>query len=93
MGTYVILMCGKEGDRSEDNIGAKVVKALSRPLVGGNYILYFDNFFSSPRLFLDLLSDDIYACGTYRWYRKGVPEEIQGTKLSEFAKAICTCVS
>ena len=78
----------KEGDRSEDNLGAKVVKALSRPLVGGNYVLYFDNFFSSPRLFLDLLSDNIYACGTYRWYRKGVPEEIQGTKLSEFAKAI-----
>ena len=33
---------GKEGDRSEDNLGAKVVKALSWLLVGGNYILYFD---------------------------------------------------
>ena len=57
---------GKEGDKVEPNLGARVVKGLSRPLVGGNYILYFDNFFSLPQLFLDLLEDHIYACGTFR---------------------------
>ena len=74
---------GKDGEKTED-LGAKVVKKLSRELVGGNYILYFDNYFSSPRLFLDLLKDNIYACGTYQWWRKGIPEEIKQVKLGKF---------
>jgi len=35
-------------DSTETNLGAKVVKKLSRPLVGGSYHQYFDNFFCLP---------------------------------------------
>ena len=76
---------GKEGDNTEKSLGAKVVKTLSRELVGGNYVLYFDNYFSSPRLFLDLFEDHIYACGTYQWWRKEIPEDIKQVKSGKYA--------
>lgn len=50
---------GKDGEQAVTNLGGKVVTNLSRPLVGGNYHLYFDNFFSSPKLYLQLLDDNI----------------------------------
>lgn len=69
------------GETSETNLGAKVVKALSQPLVGGHYHLYYDNFFSSVQLFDDLLEDGLYACGTFRRDRKGIPDVIKTTQL------------
>ena len=60
---------GKDDSR-ETALGSKVVKKLSRELVGGNYHLYFDNFFSSVPLLEDLLEDGIYACGTFRKDRR-----------------------
>ena len=42
------IYAGKDGEQAETNLGGKVVTKLSRSLVGGNYHLYFDNFFSSP---------------------------------------------
>ena len=68
-------------DSTETNLGTKVVKKLSQPLIGGNYHLYFDNFFSSVTLFQDLVEDGIYACGTFRKDRKGLPEVVKNTKL------------
>ena len=73
---------GKE-ELAENNLGAKVVKKLSRPLVGGKYHLYFDNFFSSVDLFEDLLDDDLYACGTFRGGRKGIPTALKQLKLGK----------
>ena len=67
---------GKDGS-PEQHLRSKVVKKLSRPLVGGRYHLYFDNFFSSLELFDDLLEDDLYACGTFRRDRKGIPASIK----------------
>ena len=71
---------GRE-ESTETNLGAKVVKKLSRPLVGGNYHLYFDNFFSSVSLFEDLVEDSLYACGTFRKDRKGLLLAVKNTKL------------
>ena len=71
---------GKETS-TESNLGAKVVKSLSQPLVGGHYHLYYDNFFSSVELFDDLLEDGLYACGTFRKDRKGIPDAIKSTQL------------
>ena len=68
-------------DSTETNLGAKVVKKLSQPLIGGNYHLYFDNLFSSVTLFDDLVEDGIYACGTFRKDRKGLPVVVKNTKL------------
>ena len=70
---------GKDGAVTT-NLGAKVVERLSRALVGGHYHLYFDNFFSSLPLFDSLLEDGLYACGTFRKYRKGIPTDIKSVK-------------
>lgn len=56
---------GKE-ESAEEDLRPKVVKKLSRPLIGGHYHLFFDNFFSTVKLFNDLLEDGIYNCGTFR---------------------------
>ena len=60
---------GKQ-DAPQKNLGANVVRKLSQPLAGGNYHLYFDNFFSTVDLFETLLDDGLYACGTFRKDRK-----------------------
>ena len=70
---------GKE-DSVERHLGAKVVKKLCRPLEGGRYHIYFDNFFSTLDLFDDLLQDSLYACGTFRKDRKGIPAAISGVR-------------
>ena len=36
---------GKEGERVEVGLGQKVVEKLTRELVGGQYHIYYDNFF------------------------------------------------
>jgi len=56
---------GKE-ESVEKDIDPKVVKKLCQPLADGNYHVFFDNFFSTVKLFDDLLEDGIYACGTFR---------------------------
>ena len=68
---------GKVGGKSEKHLGERVVKDLTRPLVGKNYTIYCDNYFSSVKLFEDLLSDSIYACGTLRSDRVGYPAEFK----------------
>ena len=74
---------GKEGVVEKD-LGGKVVKKLVEPLAGDHYHIYFDNYFSSVKLFEDLLDDGLYACGTFRRDRKGIPEDIKCTKLGNY---------
>ena len=64
---------GKQGQR-ETSLGERVVKNLSRALVGKYYTIYCDNYFCSVKLFNDLLKDSIYACGTLRSNRVGYPQ-------------------
>ena len=73
---------GREEEVVRD-LGAKVVKRLVQPLAGGNYHVYFDNYFSTVKLFEDLLENGVYACGTFRRDRKGVPHLIKNTKLGK----------
>ena len=65
---------GKEGERVEVGLGQKVVEKLSHELVGGQYHIYFDNFFTGVELAQNLLGDGIYSCGTIRSNRKNTPE-------------------
>lgn len=67
-------------DSPENNLGARVVKDLTRQLVGKYYIIFCDNFFSSLPLFKDLLSDGIYACGTIKGGRRGLPKPSDSRK-------------
>ena len=57
---------GRIGERIETGLGGSVVTRLSRDLVGKNYHIYMDNFFSSVRLYRSLLTDNIYCTGTLR---------------------------
>lgn len=57
-----------------------------------------DNFFASVNLFQELLSENIYCCGTARANRKGFPAMLKGVNLkdqgdSKFARSgnmVCT---
>lgn len=64
---------GKTGDVIEKNLGARVVKSLSAPLINKNHKMFFDNFFASVELMQDLLSMKLYACSTVNITRKYLP--------------------
>ena len=57
--------CGK-GTSPEKHLGTRVVKALTDPMKGKFHHLYFDNFFTSEALMVDLEKEGLYACGTAR---------------------------
>lgn len=61
----------------EKGLGARVVKKLTRSLVGKNYHVYCDNFFSGVDLFADLQTEGIYACGTLRSNRLHFPDNMK----------------
>ena len=46
-----------------------------------NHWVFCDNFFTSPRLFEELLSHCIYTCGTVRCDRLGFSEVLRGLSL------------
>ena len=73
------LYTGKQADRSEFGLSYDVMN-LSRPFSFQGYRLYVDNFYSSPRLFEDLLGWGITATGTLRMNRTGVPDEVKQLK-------------
>ena len=61
----------------QDTLGARVVKSLSKNIVGKYHHLFIDNFFTSPSLVDDLLKDKIYVCGTVRVNRSRWPVEFK----------------
>lgn len=65
---------GKKDTGREVGLASRVVWDLTRLLSGNNHHVYMDNYFSSPSLFEDLLSDGIYAAGTCRVNRRGWPD-------------------
>lgn len=71
---------GKTNNIVEKNLGARVVNDLVRGLVGKNYIVYFDNYFSSPKLMADLLEHGVLACGTTRQHRIDFPKNFSDDK-------------
>ena len=68
---------GKQHDGNPgQGLGHRVVRNLTRPLVGKNHHVFVDNFFNSLTLAEDLLWDQIYICGTVRGNRQGIPQQI-----------------
>jgi len=65
---------GKIQNKSENLLGERVLKDLSRDLVHKNYCIFFDNFFTTVELMSSLLTDGILACGTVRKDRKNLPK-------------------
>ena len=82
----------------QQGLGARVVTNLTRCLVGKNYFVFMDNFFTGIDLSLSLLREKTYCCGMVRENRKGFPPSLKGVKLanqgdSKFARhgnLVCT---
>ncbi len=68
---------GKKGASVEQGLGSSVVKTLTHTLRNTYRHVYFDNFFSSVNLLLDLLRAGLHGCGTLRSNRKGFPRALQ----------------
>ena len=43
--------------------------------------IYFDRFFTSVDLLIELLKNKTYACGTVSTNRKGLPNQVNGKKV------------
>ena len=72
---------GKDSDGPTKGLAEKVVKALVEPLYGMNHTVYMDNYFSSVPIYMDLLQNGTYACGTFRRGRVGIPTEVTEVRL------------
>ena len=68
---------GKKGDSVEQGLGSKVVLSLTADLKNSFRHIYFDNFFCSAGLLIDLFKAGLYGCGTTRINQKGFPPELK----------------
>ena len=64
----------------EHGLGYDVVIKLVEPLVNQGYHLYFDNFYSSPKLLKDLFGLGIPSCDTAAENRRGFPDSMKKGK-------------
>lgn len=75
---------GRKADSVEKGLGANVVKTLTEELQNTFRHIYFDNFFSSVDLVLDLYRLGLYSCGTLRTNRKGFPVALKNPAKKGF---------
>ncbi len=73
----------RKGTTTENGLGARVVRDLTRDFQHRWHRCFFDNYFTSKRLLCDLLEVGIYGCGTCRKDRKLFPEELKKPKLDK----------
>lgn len=67
------IYAGKSESGGQKELGAHVVRKLCHDLVGKQHRVFFDNYFTSYNLLIDLLHNGIYACGTVNSDRKNLP--------------------
>ncbi|XP_061188017.1 piggyBac transposable element-derived protein 4-like [Saccostrea echinata] len=60
-----------------------LVMDMMRGYFGQGYILYMDNYYSSPKLYTDLFVLGCGATGTLRVNRKGIPQRIKDKKVDK----------
>lgn len=56
-----------------------VMSLIDRKHLGSGYHVYMDSFYTSPKLFKDLLASEFGACGTYRDSRRDCPRSAVNT--------------
>lgn len=71
---------GKVADMTEKQLGPRIIKDMTRSLVGKNYRIYFDNYFTTLPLLRELKKDNILATGTIRNGRRGIPDNFKPDK-------------
>jgi len=68
---------GNVGQTTEKCLGSRVVKTLTTNLFGKFHEMYFDNYFTSLPLMHYLRMNCVYACGTVRKHRVGLPSDFE----------------
>ncbi|XP_047998799.1 chimeric ERCC6-PGBD3 protein-like [Leguminivora glycinivorella] len=76
---------GKVDSTTEENLGARVILDLSESLPR-HTLVAFDNFFTSLPLLEILYEREIYAVGTIRTNRKGLPDLLTGKNQTRETK-------
>lgn len=83
----IIVYLGAADARTEgESVGEDAVLTAIAGLEGRGHVIITDNFFTSPRLFMELLRRGFWATGTCRKTRKGFPPSLAGfpnTQLPE----------
>ena len=75
---------GRDRQRTAQHLTAThtTVSELTKKIQGRGHKLYMDNYFSSPDLFDDLATKQIYCCGIVRPNRKGMPQDLGPKRLT-----------
>ena len=73
-------MGATENNTTKDGVSHKVVMDLMERYQGKGHCLYVDNYYTSPRFLLDLLSKGTYCAGTTR---KGFPKDLMPVESSK----------
>ena len=73
----------KVGNVVETNLGYRVVFDLLQHYLQKGHRVYFDNYYTSVQLVMDLAAQQTFSCGTIRSDRKGLPKGFKGGKLQK----------
>lgn len=74
---FEVYMGRARGQRQSIPLGQGVVERLTESLVGKNFHVFFDSFFTSVSLARVLLAKRIFSCGTIVRNRKGFPSDLK----------------
>ena len=78
------LYTGKSSkEPSEYGATYDLVMDLMRGYFGKGYHLFMDNYYSSPKLYVDLFDLEVGATGTLRANRKGVPQTLKDKRVDK----------
>ena len=82
---YVDILSEEPGTYDDFTTVSKIVLgSLTRAgLLNKGHVVYMDNYYSSPELYLELDYFDTYACGTVRKNRKELPKLLPAVKLRQ----------
>ena len=78
MSNIIIYLGADDARDPSDLVGEDAVLTAVSSLEGRGHIIITDNFFTSPRLFVELMRRGFWAIGTCRKTRKGFPTSLAG---------------
>uniref|UniRef100_UPI00398EFAF2 piggyBac transposable element-derived protein 4-like n=1 Tax=Pristiophorus japonicus TaxID=55135 RepID=UPI00398EFAF2 len=72
---------GRRKTASQQSVGSGVVLDLCRPYFHLNHHIYFDRFFTTPAVMVELERQGTRACGTTHLNRRGLPTQAKKIQL------------
>jgi len=82
---------GKLDEGQEHGLAYRVVFDLMEDYLDKNHHLFFDNFYSTVKLFQDLEDRATYSCGTIRSDRGRFPDSFKNAKLQRGESKFIRC--